>query len=240
MAANLKRKREDIVHSQPLDTGSGSHIYTQLTYSIDFLRQSPDEWYSLTDLFNHLNIINDPDINRTKSNLENLYKHPRTENIEYNYSTNKYRYRPKYNIRDADGLKHHLQNQKSAQGLPVRELKDGWQSVQGDLGKLEKSQEILVTRTKKDNQAKTVWLNDASLMHKMDEGFKADWHDTKLPNVEELRNTLLKAGLKPSSAPKEFAAAKPKEKKRKQARRGGKMTNTHMSHILKDYSERRK
>lgn len=78
-------------------------------------------------------------------------------------------------------------------------------------------------------------------MHDMDAEFKSEWHKIQIPaNPDDLRNSLLSAGLKPSSAPREAAVAKSKEKKRKAPRRGGKQTNTHMASILKDFSHMRK
>lgn len=75
----------------------------------------------------------------------------------------------------------------------------------------------------------------------MSDDFKHEWHTIQIPpNPDDLRNSLLSAGLKPSSAPREVTATKPKEKKRKAPRRGGKQTNTHMANILKDFSHMRK
>lgn len=78
-------------------------------------------------------------------------------------------------------------------------------------------------------------------MHKMDADFKNEWHKIQIPpNPDDLRNSLLAAGLKPSSAPRQVDASKPKEKKRKAPRRSGKQTNSHMTNILKDFSHLRK
>jgi len=239
-----KRKREDVapatvVYSQPQETGTGSHVYTQLTYTIEFLRAN-QKWYSFKDIMGYLNVVEGD--TQTRSQLQSLFRSNNSANrIEYNPQTDTYRYKPKYDIRNASQLKGWLQNQKSAIGLSVKDLKDGWQNVQDEIKTLEKKQEVLVKRNQKDNLAKTVWINDPSLMHKMDDDFKSQWHSIRLPpNAEDLRNKLLTAGLKPSSAQPAPATAKSKEKKRKAPRRGGKQTNTHMANILKDFSHMRK
>lgn len=78
-------------------------------------------------------------------------------------------------------------------------------------------------------------------MHTMDPEFTNEWHKIQIPpNPDDLRNSLVGAGLKPSSAPRQFAASKPDKKKRKAPRRGGKQTNLHMANILKDFSHMRK
>ena len=78
-------------------------------------------------------------------------------------------------------------------------------------------------------------------MKEVDPEFKEEWHQIIIPaGQDDLRKTLLAAGLKPSSAPRVATTTKPKETKRKTARRGGKQTNTHMSGILKDFSHLRR
>ncbi|KAF1994982.1 transcription initiation factor IIE, beta subunit [Amniculicola lignicola CBS 123094] len=237
----MKRKRVDvpaanIVYSQPTETGTGEHIYTQVTYTIEHLRNQ-QKWLTLKEVFDYLNIHNQ----KQREQLQAIYSSPQTDRIEYNYTNNTLRYRPKYNIRNAAQLKGYLQSQKSAQGLPLRDLRDGWANVLEDIKQLEDKKEVLVKRNPKDNTAKTVWINDPSLMHKVDEHFKADWHQIQIPQApDELRNKLMSVGLKPSSAPREIVSSKPKDKKRKAARRGGKQTNTHMTAILKDFSHLRK
>lgn len=238
-----KRKRPDdsdatVVYSQPQETGTGTHIYTQFTYTITKLKEE-QRWYKLEEILNYLNIPHgDPQVPQ----LVLLYRSPNpTNRIEYNKKLDMYRYRPKYNIRNEAELKGYLQSQKSALGLSVKELKDGWPNAAEAITKLEDNNEILVSHHKKDNQPKTVWINDASLMHKMDPEFQAEWHKIQLPaNPDDLRNNLVAAGLKPASAPRKIVASGPKEKKRKAPRRGGKQTNTHMTAILKDFSHLRK
>lgn len=190
------------------------------------------------EITNYLNIPKDDTASRAQ--LQAIFRTPGHARIEFN-GKDLYRYKPKHSVRNSEQLKGFLQNQKSAQGLSVRELKDGWPSVQEAVAGMERKKELLVTHNKKDGSARTVWINDPTLMHSVDPDFQNEWHKIQLPpNPDDLRNKLVAAGLKPSSAPKEIVVAKPKEKKKKAPRRGGKQTNTHMASILKDYSHKRK
>ncbi|ORY12868.1 hypothetical protein BCR34DRAFT_600350 [Clohesyomyces aquaticus] len=244
--SNSKRKRPaddglpaNTIFSQPMDTGTGNHIFTQITYTIEYLRGKPGTWMTFREIAEYLNIPKDQEHLRTQ--LETIFRSPTTTRIEHNPKDHTYRYKPKFDIRNASQLKGWLQTQKSAQGLGVRDLKDGWPNVHEEIRELERKKEILVNRNKKDGVAKTVWINDPSLMHSVDDDFKNEWHKILLPpNPDDLRSKLVAAGLKPSSAPRTALAAKPKEKKKKAPRRGGKQTNTHMASILKDYSHKRK
>ncbi|KAF2021043.1 transcription initiation factor IIE, beta subunit [Aaosphaeria arxii CBS 175.79] len=240
-----KRKREDaaqsIVYSQPQETGTGSHLMTQVTYTIEHLRKE-QRWLTLQEILDFLNLQQSASYEQDKQTLiATFHKKDPKNRIEYDAKTKRYRYKPKVPVRNADDLKSFLQKQKSAQGLSVKDLKDGWPSCQEGITKMEQKKEILVNRLKKDNQAKTVWINDPTLMYPMDTEFKEEWLRIQLPaNPDDLRNRLIKANLKPSSAPREAKTAKAEKTKRKAARRGGKQTNTHMANILKDFSHLRK
>jgi transcription initiation factor TFIIE subunit beta len=242
--ADNKRKREEtnVVYSQPQETGTGSHIYTQLTYTITWLRNrmadGDDSWHSLKEIMDYLN-VHDPTM---KAQLQTLYRSRNpTNRIAYNQKDGTYRYKPIYDIRNANQLKGFLQNQKSAQGISVKDLKDGWPTVHNVLKIMEGNKEVLIKRNLKDQVAKTVWGNDATLMHDMDPEFQNEWHKIQIPpNPDDLRNALLAAGLKPSSAPRQAEAKKTDKKRKKAVRRGGKQTNAHMANILKDFSHMRK
>jgi transcription initiation factor TFIIE subunit beta len=85
------------------------------------------------------------------------------------------------------------------------------------------------------------WGNDPSLMFTMDAEFRNEWHKVQIPaNPDDLRKSLIDAGLKPSSTARQAVTSKPDKKKKKAPRRGGKQTNVHMSGILQDYSHLRK
>ncbi|CAI6325933.1 unnamed protein product [Periconia digitata] len=242
-SAKRKRPEDNVVHSQPRETGTGSHIYTQLTYTIDYLKgraaENSEKWYSFKDLMDYLNVT-DATI---RAQLQNLYRSTNPSNrIAYNKDRDSYRYRPKYDIRKPADLKAYFQAQKSAQGLSVKDLKDGWSTVHDDLKVMEAKNEVLVKRSQKDQTAVSVWDNDPSLMNIMDPEFINEFHKIQIPpNPDDLRNSLMAAGLQPSSAPRQAEVKKTDNKKRKKAvRRGGKQTNTHMASILKDFSHMRK
>ncbi|KAF1957064.1 transcription initiation factor IIE, beta subunit, partial [Byssothecium circinans] len=242
--AKRKRPDENVVYSQPQETGTGSHIYTQLTYAISWLRErmaeGSEKWYTFKEIADYLNLNMGNTVVRQQ--LQLLFRSPNpTNRILWNSKTDTYRYKPKYDIRNAAQLKGFLQNQKSAQGLSVKDLKDGWPTVHEALKEMESKNEVLIKRNLKDQMAKTVWDNDRSLMHHMDPDFINEWHKLTIPpNPDDLRNSLLAAGLKPSSAPRQAEAKKTDKKKKKVPRRGGKQTNSHMSAILKDFSHMRK
>ncbi|KAF2110575.1 hypothetical protein BDV96DRAFT_583391 [Lophiotrema nucula] len=245
-AAKRKRPADDnarsVVYSQPANTGAGKHLASQLTYTVEWLRQHPG-WHTAEEIFAYLNIqpTDGTDVQATHRQLANLYQRPDVRPVQYNPKTKLYSYVSKLPIHNASDLMRVLQEQKSAAGISVKDLQDGWQDVRAGVEGLENEQKILVTHNKKDNSAKTVWINDKSLMYEMDDDFRVTWLSTPLPpNPEDLRTRLMNAGLKPSSAPRKTGPSQPKEKKKKAPRRGGKQTNTHMASILKDFSHMRK
>jgi transcription initiation factor TFIIE subunit beta len=162
-----------------------------------------------------------------------------------------FKYRPLYPVTDAEELKDCLATlgQESAQGIPVKDLKDGWPDCTAHLDRLETEGFVLITRWKKDSTARTIYpdspsyhiLNPTSgLPQKVDADFVDVWSKTKLPGSEmEIRNELEKAGLTPTSQVREVRRTEGKKKeKRRVHRKGGKTTNAHMLGILKDYSRR--
>jgi transcription initiation factor TFIIE subunit beta len=244
MAAPNPRKRSaegtPVVYSQPLDTGTGEHVYTRLTYTINWLREKR-EWKTFDEIMDFLN-VRDADVQRAQ--LRMLFRsHSEGNRISWNAANDTYRYKPKLDIRNPAQLKGYLQNQKSALGVSVKDLKDGWATVADDVKVMEAKRDVLVKRTKdkdKDEVPKMVWDNDPSLMLAMDADFANEWHKIAIPaNPDDLRNALLAVNLKAASAPRQ-AIGGPKEKKKRAPRRGGKQTNTHMAHILKDFSGMRK
>ena len=109
------------------------------------------------------------------------------------------------------------------------------------INKLEKEGKLLVTRNKKDGQARMVWPDDPSLTIHIDDEFKNIWHKIKLPAADALADELEREGLTPTNKAR-GVKAKPKvqEKKTKKPRKSGKTTNTHMIGILRDYSHLKK
>jgi transcription initiation factor TFIIE subunit beta len=160
-ANGTKRKRPEegtkVVYSQPHETEERNHLYTQVTYAIEHLREQPDKWFTFKDIMNYLNIREDNKMLR--HHMKSFFHAQNSVNkIEYDPTTKKYRFKPKYNIRNNAELRQYLQNQKSAQGLAVKDLKEGWLNVQDDLRILEARKQILVKHNQKDMNAKTVYV----------------------------------------------------------------------------------
>ena len=238
---DLKRKRpEPTAFSQPANTGTGKDIKTQIFYAIENMKEKGRP-QTLTDIISYLNIHNETE--KHKANIAHVLKShakviydPKNDGGEGTFS-----YRPIHNIRTADGLLGFLQSQKTAQGLDVKKLKDGWPGAEAEIDSLEARDKLLVTRNRKDNHAKMVWLNDPTLAFTVDNDFQSIWHKIKLPEAEQLASELEKAGLQPANKSR-GAKAKPVEqaKKTKKPRKGGKTTNTHMLGVLRDYSHLKK
>ena len=236
---DLKRKRPEpskVVYSQPADTGTGRNIMTQVTYAIEHLKAKGVP-LSLGDLLNYLSLqYASDDYKRTIRTI--LSKH---EKIDYDARANEgqgsYSFRPVHNIKSAEGLLGFLQKQPTAQGLSVRELRDGWPEAEEAITTLEMESKLLVTRNKKDNHAKMVWPDDPSLSIDVDDEFQSMWHKIRVPDATAVALELEKEGLTPANKNRGIKG-KPKmeEKKKKKARRGGKTTNTHMVGVLRDYS----
>lgn len=247
--AAAKRKRPEVpanvVYSQPADTGSGKHIMTQVVYATDYLK-TKDKPISFRDIIDYLSI---PDLDDQGRRLleDILQRHPK---VEYDpgptTSTNKtgtgtYRFRPTHNVRSRDDLLAFLQRQPTAQGINVKDLRDGWPNCLPTIAALETDGLLLVTRHKKDGTPRMLWPDDPSLRHPVDAEFHDLWHKVKAP-VEpgELRKELVEFGLTPTSVVNVDAGkGRMREKKKRASKRGGKTTNTHMAAILKDYSHTR-
>lgn len=239
----LKRKRHDqsnVVYSQPADTGTGKNIMTQVTYAIEHLKTKGMPM-TLTELLSYLSLQHREDeYKRTIGTI--LRSH---EKVDYEEKGDggegTYSFRPVHNIRSGERLLGHLQSQPTAQGLNVRELRDGWPGAEEAINKLEYEGKLLVTRNKKDNHARMVWPNDPSLAVHIDEEFQTIWQKIKLPEAAALADDLEKAGLTPANKSRGIRV-KPKvpEKKTKKPRKGGKTTNVHMVGVLRDYSHLKK
>lgn len=220
-----------------INAGMGHEIMTHVFYAIDHLKTLSAP-ISFQDLVTYLSIQGDAFAALRPTIRKILAGH---ERVDHDPRAGTFRYRPIHRIASAEDLKAHLQAQKASVGLSVRDLRDGWPGAVAAINALEAAGDLLVTRNKKDGVPRTVWQDDRSLAQRVDPEFRAEWHRVKVPeHPEELRAKLEAAGLKPTTAPRETGTGKAKEKKRKVQRRGGKLTNTHMTGVLKDYSDRRK
>ncbi|KAI5287255.1 hypothetical protein KEM54_006121 [Ascosphaera aggregata] len=148
-----------------------------------------------------------------------------------------FRFKPPHNIRTPNELLQALQSRPTGHGMAVAELKEGWPDVVTDVNRLEKEGKLLVIRNKKEDFPKMVWPNDPSLITHFDPEFIQIWEKTKVPDPDTVIEELEKAGITPTNKNK-VVKAKPKleKKKTKRTRRGGKVTNTHMAGVLRDYS----
>lgn len=238
-----KREPENVVYSQPANSGFGAEALTQITYAIEFLKKKdePKTFQEIMEYLSHMHA----GLEYKQTMAKILKRHPSVRyvadpNIKIQkWDSGTYVHRPKINVRSKLDLIGYLQKRADAQGVSVKDLKDGWPDCEKPIDELEAEHKILVTRTKKDNHARMVWANDPSLVHPVDPEFQVMWHKTELPSVDDLVRKLIDAGQKPTSedpSKRVKAAPKPKEKKKKAPRKGGRTTNTHMEHLLKDYS----
>lgn len=240
---DLKRKRADLPQvpfSQPADTGVGQHIMTQVTYAIDHLKKR-DEPQTFAAILEYLSMQTREE--SYKKALEKIL----IQHDKVNYEPKRegrpavFSFRPVHNIRSTESLLRYLQAQHTAQGLNVKELRDGWPGAEDAISKLESEGKLLVTRNKKDNHARMVWPNDPSLNFELDDEFKAIWHKIKLPEPGALADELEKEGLTPANKHRPTKKpVKPQEKPKRKARAGGKTTNVHMAGVLRDYSHLKK
>jgi transcription initiation factor TFIIE subunit beta len=248
---NNKRKRDaalaasnaNTVYSQPMKTGYGTEAFTQVTYVIEFLKLK-DEPKTFKEILEYLSQVHaQEDSKRLIAQI--LKRHDRVtwrpdpELKVQTWDSGTFVHRPLINVRTKDQLIQFLQAKVDAQGVLVKEIKDGWPDCEDAINELEAEHKILVTRTKKDNHARMVWSNDPTLIHKVDDKFQEMWNKIELPSVDDVVRKLMESGQKPASedpSKRIKAAAKPKEKKKKAPRKGGKVTNSHMQHLLVDYN----
>ncbi|KAK1251928.1 hypothetical protein MKX07_007407 [Trichoderma sp. CBMAI-0711] len=246
-----KRKRDaapDVPFSQPQLTGYGAEVKTQMTFAVEYLKKKGDA-KTIQDIIDHLSLRNYTEEHK-KELTEGLRRHPRVEwrpdpsLSEQTWKTGTYKHRPIIpGVKDATSLLAHLQRKTDASGVSVKDLKDGWPDCEETLAKLEREHKVLVVRTKKDNFPRYVWADDPSLHHKVEPEFQAMWRRVQLPSLDDMHRKLVSVGQKPTSDdPRKAVAAvaKPKQQKKRAGKRIGKATNTHMTHLLNDYSGMRR
>lgn len=243
-----KRKRDTPqVYSQPSDTGVGKDAFTNVTYIIQYLKDKSGETKTLRDLLNYTNLHN-ADEQRKKNLAAILRKHGRIEWVPdpkkkvQTWDSGLYKHRPIIAVRNKEELLAYLQRKPDFQGVQVKDLKDGWKDCETGINELEATHQLLVTRTKKDGAPRMVWPNDPTLYYDVEEEFKVMWHQVKLDSTDEIVRKLMDAGQKPASedpSKRVKAAPKDKVKKKRPARKGGRTTNTHMEHLLRDFDHLR-
>ena len=162
--------------------------------------------------------------------------------VAYDPVGNTYRYKPPYDITNAEELLAALQGQELYKGIQFSELKPGWPDCLGTINKLAEERKIIVHRQKKDKQPKLIWADDPALYVDLSEEFRVIANRVPLPDVDKIRLEL--AGMQSRAAgeaPKPVNAANAKTKGPKKVRRGQKVTNTHMQAldaIMKGYGKK--
>lgn len=207
---------------------SGSHLSTRLHLAVEYIKQQ-DKPVAIDKLESYLGT----DV--TEALLPLLKE---IDRIKYDPATGTLEYMSLHNIRTADDLLDFLRLQPTFKGTLVKELRDGWSGCMEAIQTLEESNRILVLRNKKENSPRLVWANLGGEIGTLDDEFVEMWNKIKIPEPENLYQALVDQSLKPTGADPNIVTKKPKreEKKQKKARRG-KITNTHMKGILKDYSQ---
>ncbi|KAL9115177.1 MAG: hypothetical protein Q9227_000971 [Pyrenula ochraceoflavens] len=236
MASGTSTPRMSQISQAALDPTSPDsiEIRTAVMHTQEWLKLKPSEGKTIHDCVRYASL------QRESAEIQFQYKdylrnHPK---VKYDPETKLYSYKPTLDIRTADQLLAYLQNQKSAQGVSVKDLKDGWNDVETEaIDSLEAEHKLLVIRNKKDNHAKHVWADDPTLHVRIDGEFQTIWRGIPLPEQGEIVKELTRAGLTPAGKTSAPVIKKAKvEKTKKKARRSGKTTNQHMVGILRDYS----
>ncbi|ANZ77214.1 Transcription initiation factor IIE subunit beta [Komagataella phaffii CBS 7435] len=223
---------EELQHesTRSLANISGSHLSTQLHLAVEYIKKQ-DKEVSINELQRHMSM----DISKT---LLPLLKN--IDRIRYDPDRHTLEYMSLHNIRSAEDLLNYLRIQATFKGILVKELKDGWSGCLAAIAELEEEQKIIVLRTKKENVPRLVWANKGGKLGQIDDDFIEMWSKVKLPDAGNLQEELINNGLKPTSVDPSSIKRKvmhSQENKQKKPRRG-KITNTHMKGILKDYSGR--
>lgn len=219
-------------------------MLTQVQYIIKYLKDKGEQ-KTFNDIVGYLGLALPENKQRSLAGI--LRQHPRIlwrpspSNNSHEWNAGLFEHRPIINVRNETQLLAYLQKKVDAQGVSLKDLKDGWDKAEDGITKLEREHKVLVTRTKKDNHAKMVWADDPSLYHSVDAEFARMWKTIELPSPDDVVTKLIAQGQKPASddpSKRVKVAPKPKEKKKRAGRAGGRTTNTHMQHLLKDYSKR--
>ena len=213
------------------------YVQTDVIYAVNRLREKFPESIKQEDLVAFTLPVQKRGDSAVQVFLSQLLINPK---VSYDKEKDEFIFKPEHNITDADSLLKYLQNQDTAMGIQVSKLKDGWQGVEGTIDMLEKDHRLLVTRNRKDNHPRMVWMDDPTLQAPLDQEFKDLWNVIPLPSVEDTIRELRKMNHKSTGEPavQESGIKKPKEKKK--SRRGTKITNTHMQGIFRDYSDKGK
>ena len=219
-AAALQASQSDI---------SRSHDSSKLLWATEYI-QKKGKLVLLNELLDYLSI------NKNDKIVELLKK---LDKIQFDPKKSSFKYMSTYDVHSADELLNLLRSQVTFKGISCRELKDGWPQCDETINDLEEESKILVLRTKKDRTPRYVWYNNGGLLSHIGEDFVKMWENVQLPQFSELPRKLQDLGLKPASVdPATIKRQTTNVEIKKKKQRRGKVTNTHMAGILKDYSHR--
>lgn len=235
---------------------AGSELMTQLLSAQKYLKDKYPEITPFENIISYLSLPTDaqkniPLIKNALMKNQHAKHFPKNDTLNTT-GKDSFQYRPLIPVTNAEELKDYLAtlSSRSASGIAVKDLKDGWPNCNDHLDALESQGFLLITRWKKDSTPRTIFPDSPSyhilnsntgLPQKVDETFMDVWGKTKVPAGEgDVRAELEKAGLTPTSQVKEVrkGIVEKKKEKRRVNRKGGKTTNAHMLGILKDYSKK--
>ncbi|GCE97436.1 transcription factor TFIIE subunit [Zygosaccharomyces mellis] len=218
-AAALQASQSDI---------SKSHDSSKLLWATEYI-QKKGKPVQLNELMDYLSIRKDDKI------LELLKK---LDKIGYDPKKATFKYISTYDVHSAQELLNLLRSQVTFKGISCKELKDGWPQCDETINELEEDSKILVLRTKKDRTPRYVWYNNGPELDRISEDFVLMWENVQLPQFAELPRKLQDLGLKPASVdPATVKRQTTRVEVKKKRQRRGKITNTHMAGVLKDYSQ---
>ncbi|EJU00239.1 hypothetical protein DACRYDRAFT_23212 [Dacryopinax primogenitus] len=235
-----QRLKQDVVFSQPADTGTGSHINTQLVYAVRALKDHGNP-IRLEDLSIQLGIPLD-------SNAELYDMFLQHDRVIHDTKTNTYSYKPDFNIRNKEQLLTEItRHYKRGGGMSVKVIRESWPSAIPAIEELAARGDVIVTRTAKDNTPRIVFFNEVPLEQgggQIDKEFQEIWNSQKVPDEDIIMSDLQSFGQQTASVemtPKFSGGIRKKGRKgAAKPNRRIKITNTHLNKIAgidltKDY-----
>ena len=153
---------------------AGQEVITQMHYAMQYLKEYKNhEGKTTKELEGYLS-LGGP----LPPSLVHILR--RNERIRYDSQTDRYSFRPVYNVRSAAQLLTFLERQEVPVGLSVKDLKEGWPECLDDLEDLESRGQVLLIRQKKDDKPRTVWRS-LSEGTRFDDEFKVLFNTITIP-----------------------------------------------------------
>ncbi|CCC68901.1 hypothetical protein NCAS_0B08170 [Naumovozyma castellii] len=206
-----------------------SHDSSKLLWATEYI-QKKGKPVPLNELSDYLSL-------QPSDKILDLLK--KLDKISYDDKKNAFKYVSTYDVHSGSELIALLRSQVTFKGISCKELKDGWPQCDDTINELEEDSKILVLRTKKDKTPRYVWYNNGGDLNRIDDEFVKMWENVQLPQFAELPRKLQDLGLKPASVdPATIKRQTTRVEIKKKKQRRGKITNTHMTGILKDFSHR--